>query len=307
MRLTARAGTILAMPGTEDLAQPDPGGAPPSAGSRRKIGARRINRVVEEVSVPGLPEHVVMVNVGSPYRLEERLDGRVYRTFGVKGDVALVPAGTPTAFRSLSGEGQTVETLAVSLDPAFVDRVAAEADLDPDGIELIGTLGGRDPEIERIGAALLPEIGADDPFGELYAASLANLLAVHLLRSHSTLKSRRASETGPRGGLPAVALRRVTDYVEENLADNLTLEEISAVAHLSPFHFSRLFKVSTGLSPHRYVVGRRVERAKGLLSKTSLPLHEVARLAGFTDQSHLAKHFRRHLGVTPGHFRKISA
>ena len=94
--------------GTEDLAQPDLGSAPPDAGSRRKIGAQRINRVVEEVSVPGLPEHVVMVNVGRPYRLEERLDGRVYRTFGVKGDVALVPAGTPTAFRSLSRENQTV-------------------------------------------------------------------------------------------------------------------------------------------------------------------------------------------------------
>ena len=112
---------------------------------------------------------------------------------------------------------------------------------------------------------------------------------------------------GPRGGLPAAALRSVTDYVEENLAEGLTLEEISAVAHMSQFHFSRLFKASTGLSPHRYVVGRRVERARELLAKTALPLHEVARLAGFTDQSHLAKHFRRHLGVTPSRFRTISA
>jgi AraC family transcriptional regulator len=95
--------------------------------------------------------------------------------------------------------------------------------------------------------------------------------------------------------------------VEENLAEGLTPEEISAVAHMSPFHFSRLFKASTGLSPHRYVVGRRVERAKELLAKTALPRHEVARLAGFTDQSHLAKHFRRHLGVTPSRPRTISA
>jgi AraC family transcriptional regulator len=295
------------MSGPEDFAPPDHRRAALGAGSPRKIRADRISRVVEEISVPGLPEHVVMVNVGRPYRLEERLDGRVYRTFGVKGDVALVPAGTPTEFRSPSREGQTVESLAIGLDPGFVSRVAAEADLDPDGVELVGTLGGRDPEIERIGASLLPEIGANDSFGGLYMDSLANLLAVHLLRHHSSLGRRRARETEPRGGLSSGALRRVTDYVEENLADGLTLDELSAVAHMSPFHFSRLFKASTGLSPHRYVVGRRVERAKELLSKTSLPLHEVARLAGFADQSHLAKHFRRHLGVTPRRFRMISA
>jgi AraC family transcriptional regulator len=307
MRPATPAGTIRPMPGPEDLALPDPQRGAPDAGPPRKIRAGRISRVVEEVSVPGLPEHVVMLNVGRPYRLEERLDGRVYRTFGVKGDVALVPAGTPTEFRSPSREGQTVESLAISLDPGFVRRVAAEADLDPDGVELIGTLGGRDPEIERIGASLLPEIGANDPFGDLYMDSLANLLAVHLVRRHSSLGRRRARETDPRGVLPAGALRRVTDYVEENLADSLTLDELSAVAHMSPFHFSRLFKASTGLSPHRYVVGRRVERARDLLAKTGLPLHEVACLAGFTDQSHLAKLFRRHLGVTPRRYRMISA
>ena len=292
---------------TGNLALPDPGRTAADAGRPRKIGAERISRVVEEVVMPGLPEHLVMVNLGRPYRLEERLDGRVYRTSGVRGDVALVPAGTPVEFRSPSPEGQRVESLAISLAPAFVRRVAGEAEVDPDGVELIGTLGGRDPEIERIAASLLSELEDSSPFGDLYADSLANLLAVHLLRDHSSLGFRRDHRTGAGAGLQAAALRRVTDYVEENLAAGLTLAEISAVAHMSPFHFSRLFKASTGLSPHRYVVDRRVERAKSLLQKTGLPLHEVARLAGFTDQSHLAKHFRRQLGVTPRRFRLTSA
>jgi len=267
----------------------------------------RLSRVVEEVSVPGLPDHLVMVNVGRPYKMEERLAGRVFRTFGVKGDVALVPAGIPTEFRSLAPEGQRVESLTISLDPGRVRRVAAEAGVDPDGVELIGALGMRDPEMERMCLSLLSGIEEDDPFGGLYADSLANLLAVHLLRNYSSLDSRRGPETPPQGRLPAAALRRVTDHVEENLAEGLTLEGMAAVAHMSPFHFSRLFKADTGLSPHRYVVVRRVERAKNLLARTALPLHEVARLAGFTDQSHLAKHFRRHLGVTPKRFRAISA
>ena len=292
---------------TEDLAPQDPRRVAADVEPLRKIVAERISRVVEEVVMPGLPEHLVMVNLGRPYRLEERLDGRVYRTSGVRGDVALVPAGTPVEFRSPSPEGQKVESLAISLAPAFVRRVAEEAEVDPDGVELIGTLGGRDPEIERIAASLLSELEDSSPFGDLYTDALANLLAVHLLRDHSSLGFRRDHRTGAGAGLSAAALRRVTDYVEENLAEGLTLAEISAVAHMSPFHFSRLFKASTGLSPHRYVVDRRVERAKCLLQKTGLPLHEVARLAGFTDQSYLAKHFRRQLGVTPRRFRLTSA
>jgi hypothetical protein len=103
------------MPGPEELRLPDLRRAVPGAKPTRKIGVGRISRAVEEVSVPGLPEHLVMVNVGRPYRLEERLDGRVYRTFGVRGDVALIPAGTPTEFRSLSPERQTVESLSDDL------------------------------------------------------------------------------------------------------------------------------------------------------------------------------------------------
>ena len=121
------------------------------------------------------------------------------------------------------------------------------------------------------------------------------------LRNHSSLGRRSVRRTGrePAGGLPKRTLGRVTDYVGDNLARELTLTELSGVAHMSPFHFSRMFKLSTGLSPHRYVIRRRVERAKEILTLTDLPLHEVARLSGFADQSHLAKHTRRLLGVSP--------
>ena len=272
------------------------------------ISALRLDRVVEEVTAPALSDHVVLINVGRPYSLEERLDGRVYRTSGVRGDVAFVPAGTPTEFRSREREPQAVESFAMRLNPTFVRETARGVDVDPDGFELVGVLGGRDPEIERIGASLLSELESGGLLGDLYADSLATLLAVSLLRNHSSLGrgAARRADREPAGGLPKAALRRVTDYVEENLAGALTLAELSSVAHMSPFHFSRMFKLSTGLSPHRYVVRRRVERAKRLLAGTELPLHEVARAAGFTDQSHLAKHIRLHLSTTPRSFRLAS-
>jgi len=105
------------------------------------------------------------------------------------------------------------------------------------------------------------------------------------------------------GGLSKAALRRVTDYIEDNLARNPTLAEICSMTHMSPFHFSRMFKLSIGLPPHQYVIRRRVERAKGLLMNTDLPLHEVACLSGFSDQSYLAKHTRRFLGAAPRSLR----
>jgi AraC family transcriptional regulator len=271
----------------------------------KNVSALRLAQTIDEVAVPALPNHVVLVNVGRPYTLEERMEGRVFRTSGNAGDVGVIPAGVPTEFRSRGKGPQRVESFAMSLDPSFLRSAAEGADVNPDGVELVGSLGGRDPEIERIGASLLSELDTGGLFGDVYADSLATLLAVNLLRRHSSLgrSSIRRTESEPSAGLPKTALGAVTEYVEENLARNLTLAEISGVAHMSPFHFSRLFKVSTGLSPHQYVIRRRVERARGLLANTTLPLHEVARLCGFTDQSHLAKHFRRLMGTAPRSFR----
>ena len=91
--------------------------------------------------------------------------------------------------------------------------------------------------------------------------------------------------------------------MEENLAGDLSLAEIAGAANMSPYHFSRLFKESVGSPPHRYVVARRVERAKDLLLGTDLPIAEVAREVGFSGQSHLHFHVKRLLGATPASLR----
>jgi AraC family transcriptional regulator len=168
----------------------------------RHIGAARLRRSVDEISLPALSEHVVLVNLGRPYRLEEKLDGRVYRTSGVRGDVAILPAGTPVESRSREREPQEAESLAVRLDPAFLRGIAADADMDP--VELVGVLGGRDPEIERIGSSLLSELENDGLFGDLYADSLATALVVRLLRDHSSLGRRAARKVEP----PKAGFRR---------------------------------------------------------------------------------------------------
>jgi AraC family transcriptional regulator len=149
--------------------------------------------------------------------------------------------------------------------------------------------------------AVNDELTAGAAGGRLAAESLANLLAVHLIRNASAPRppARRTD-----GALPQRRLRAVVEYVEGHLDTALTLEQMAAAAHLSVYHFARQFKAATGLPPHRYVIARRVERAKLLLEGGSeLPLAEVAAYAGFSDQSQFCLHFKRMVGVTPRQFR----
>ena len=108
-----------------------------------------------------------------------------------------------------------------------------------------------------------------------------------------------------RGGLPSNAMRRVGEYVESNLGESIDLAALASIAGVSVVHFARAFKQSAGVTPHSYLVRRRVERAKEMLARTELSLAEVAISAGFSDQSHLARHFRHVVGVTPGQFRRL--
>jgi AraC family transcriptional regulator len=123
----------------------------------------------------------------------------------------------------------------------------------------------------------------------------------HLLR-HVLAPCR--PERGRDGTLPRGRLHAVVAYIEEHLDAGPTLEQLAAVARLSPYHFARQFKATTGLPPHQYVIARRVERAKQLLGEVDLSLAEVAAGAGFSDQNQFTQSFKRVVGVTPGQCRK---
>jgi AraC-like DNA-binding protein len=113
----------------------------------------------------------------------------------------------------------------------------------------------------------------------------------------------RAPLSPSRGGLPPGAMRRVREHVEAHLSESMDLAELAAIAGLSVYHFARAFKQSAGVTPHHYLVHRRIERAQEMLARSELPLSGIALATGFSDQSHLARHFRQMLGMTPGQFR----
>jgi AraC family transcriptional regulator len=105
------------------------------------------------------------------------------------------------------------------------------------------------------------------------------------------------------GALPVCRLRRVTEFIQENLDKDLPLSELAAVVCMSPYHFARLFKSSTGVPPHRFVVRQRIARARAVLTSPEPSIAQISRMVGFRTPSHFTTVFRRILGITPGAFR----
>ena len=271
----------------------------------RGIKAERFRHSLREIEQPPFENHLI-THIVEPFRFERHRDGRVDKGYHAPGNVGLIPAGGPAARWILEGEA---DALQLSLDPAIFEGVAKE--IRADDAELLDFVDARDPLIERLMLSLEAELEAGGAAlgGRLYAESLANALAVHLLREHSSLGERakrraRSADREPKRGLPRSALRKALDYIGDNLASDPCLAGMAAAAGLSPNHFSKLFKRSTGLPPHQYVIRKRTEKAKALLAETDLPVSVVAQDCGFSNQAHLTRHFRRLVGTTPARFRR---
>jgi AraC family transcriptional regulator len=190
---------------------------------------------------------------------------------------------------------------AIALDEAFVTDIWQKG-FDREGDFIIRTsIGIEDPVIARLGALGRRELSDGGAGGRLYLEGLATLLTVHLLRDFG---SSRPVLPQYRGGLAPRQMRRVLDYIDAHLTDELGLVELAAIAGLSPNHFGEVFKTSVGKSPHQFVTERRVEQAMALLRNDQRSIAEIAQAAGFSSQSRLTQNFRRLTGLTPGQFRR---
>ena len=210
----------------------------------------------------------------------------------------VVPAGSPARVRSSGCK----DSLQIFLEPGLVARVAAQVfGLDP-AHAAVPPLDGLDlPHLRAAMWVVDAELNTGGAGGPIAAESLANVLAVHLIRH--ALSPRRLARR-PDGTLPRGRLRAVFEYIDEHLDASPTLEQMAAVAGVSTYHLAHQFKRATGLPPYQYVIMRRVERAEQLLqARTDLSLAEIAARAGFPDQSVFCRHFKRLVGATPGRFR----
>jgi AraC family transcriptional regulator len=240
---------------------------------------------------------IVIMLAGSFTATMESATGRRRSGWRGNGQTPIIPAG-----QSYSAYWEEeLEEVSIQLDPALLARAAAEASVS-DKVELVEACSVSDPVIRQIGMALKAEAESEGPAGRLYAESLANVLAVHLLRHYTQHGDKLRTEFG---GLSGRKLNQAREFIHENIEMDLGITEIANAVDLSPFHFARSFKQATGVSPHQYLIKSRIERAKALLAEGELPIVEVGFRVGFKNQSHFTTLFRKLTSLTPGAYRDL--
>lgn len=241
--------------------------------------------------VPASPYHRLGLHIGKPVNASCRCDGQRHIRVQSHGDIDIVPAG-------LDGEWEDdgdCSILRLWLDPALLRRTAEELDIDPARMALAPRFQHRDTRIEHIALALETQLDPDVRSDRLVAESLAKALAVQVIGSQLQPAKLPAGQR-----LSPGQKRRLIEFMEEHLDQDLSLAQLAAVAGIGVSHLKVLFRRSFGMPVHQSVIRRRVERAKALIVSGDLPLSQVALAAGFAHQSHMAQMMRRFLGVTPG-------
>lgn len=237
-------------------------------------------------------QHRIIIHDRSllPPLVEEMIEHRFQTKQFSSGDVTVVPANV---LNSAYWDTE-YEFITLSFEPSTFTRHTFDL-TDTADVEFIPNFSQPDPLIHSIGLTLKSELEFNGVGSRLYIDSLTAALMTHLLRHYSTQKSTSSSHSS----LPKKQLQQVIDHIHQHLDRDLSLSELAIIVQMSPSYFSTLFKQSTGLAPHQFVIQCRIERAKQLLLQGERSIAEIAHDLGFTHQSHLSRHFKRLVGVTP--------
>jgi len=266
-----------------------------------------INAHVYQFRPPREPLHVqkdcdgVCLHLHGVVDLHQQTGARVKRGISYPGGICIEPKELSSTY---FWQGTPAVVLYLYLAPSLIEQVVAEMGRnDPTHVEMVKQFNIHDPLIEQIGLSLVGELESGGVAGRVYAESLATALVLHLLRLSSTASLLPASS---QRNLTQRQISIVRDAIYDRLDQDIPLKELAASIGMSVSHFCRLFKQSTGLAPHQYVIACRVERAKSLLLNEERTIAQVAHAVGFADQSHLNRHFKHLLGIPPGVLRKKS-
>lgn len=252
----------------------------------------------QDVIVPALSDFMLVSYRDGVTPMRRRFEGAWKKE-------TLSPGATSLLTRAQHAHWTWDEPLTVThlyLAPSLLAGIASEAlDCHVTDVQLADVLRTDDPVLTSMVEAIAAEAGQVGMGGALFVESLSRALGVHLLRRYASIRL-----PAPRAGqkLSPAEMRRIRDYIDENLSEALSLGDMAAQIGLTTDLFTRRFRASFGQPPYRYVTARRIERAGHLLAQGRMAVKEIAVLCGFADQAHLTRVYARETGVTPGAFRK---
>jgi AraC family transcriptional regulator len=256
---------------------------------------------VDRFLVPATPEPLISCGLAGSAEFREREIGEAWVTRQIRrGDIFVTRSKTPYEVRFSSSVGEELEIIQVHV---AVDQWLASLEAvypgKADQVEVIDFFG-RDEALAHLCFACAEMLSEGTPGKSKRLADLTQLLASFLVEKYTDAASEKPDF---RGGLPIRQLRKVEDYVRDLLAEDISVEALAELVDLSPFHFSRVFKHATGMSPLQFVTRERITRAQQLIRETSSSLIEIALEVSYTSPSSFSKVFRRITGVTPTEFR----
>lgn len=262
----------------------------------QKICAERAVYPPQEIVGVELTLTTIHVQQQHPTRFEHLQHGRWISKTVDPECITIRPAGSTINVRWT----QPAPLIGLSL-PDSALRLASYGLTSPDQLGLPFRCGVEDREISRLALLLAEDSENGQQLGELYSEALSSALVLALIHRYG---NPQVFGTNPSGALGTQSLRRVLEYIDDHLADKLSVQQLAQVANSSPFHFSRRFREATGVSVHQFVIEKRLERARALLKNPALSLLEIAFSVGFANPSHLSLHFRRRFGCPPGTYRR---
>jgi AraC family transcriptional regulator len=252
---------------------------------------------LDQVDTPEfeISDHSLALHLSSPALTHVSIDGQRHSGVHEPGHLTLFPAGVPRQVRTHHSH----QVLIIALSPKLIVDAACELREGPQ-IELVSHPRIHDARFEHIARALKTEAESNYVSGPLFGESLAIAMAAHLLRNYSASRPLLPQH---KGGMAPRTLRRVLDYIHENLSDELRMSALALIAGLSQYRFAHNFRRATGLAPHQYVIRARVERGKQMLRETDLSVLEIGHAVGFQSSSRFTSLFRRETGATPSRYR----
>lgn len=242
--------------------------------------------------------HLVIIFVDNEFSTNRRIGEEQNSMLSYRGDVCLIPT---KADHRCSWDQEASGFMVLTVDPHFVSQMVYES-ADPERTELMPTFSRPDGFIFATALALKDALETDGAGSRLYAESLSQSLAMHLLRCYSAQPPKICQYED---GLSRDQLQQTIDYIQANLDQTIKLADIATLLGMSQYYFCRLFRQSMGIPPYQYVIRQRIEWAKQLLRRDrQTSISDIALDCGFANQSHLSKYFRQLTGTTPRAYRR---
>jgi AraC family transcriptional regulator len=257
----------------------------------------QLNATQDYTLGPATPVETLNLTLAGSSRVEgHRMDGRYFTDHMTPGSLNIVPR-----FYEMDGRWESSpRAIFMHISRQLINSIASDVlKGDPEQVQFRPLFSFYDPFLRHLSTELYHELENMSLFGPLFAESVANTIALHLLRKYANVSVTRPV---PSGRLTAYQLQIINDYIHAHLDLKISLADLADCLHISVPHFEKMFRATLHCPPYRYVLECRIDRAKQLLSEGRLSLSDVAHECGFANQSHLTRHFSKFVGVSPARF-----